>query len=61
MLAMAGLGGLSGCDTRPKIVMPTKIPPIPKKFGTGGGRALPAKPEAEEPPPAAPAPGDKES
>ena len=60
IITLAGLSGLSGCDTRPKIVMPTTIPPIPKKIGNGGGAAQPAEPDADEPAPASPVPGDKE-
>ncbi|HLJ92453.1 MAG TPA: hypothetical protein VKU02_04595, partial [Gemmataceae bacterium] len=51
-LAMAILGLANGCDTRPKIVMPTKLaPPPPKLAGAGGGPpppvAAPSGPERE--------------
>jgi hypothetical protein len=54
MLTMAWLGGLAGCDTRPKIVMPTTVPPIPKNLGRGGGPAQPVMPDAKEQAPATP-------
>jgi len=61
LITLAGLSGLSGCDTRPKIVMPTTIPPIPKAIGSGGGGgAQPAMPDAKEQAPATPIPGDKQ-
>jgi hypothetical protein len=39
---------LSGCDTRPKIVMPTgPVPPPPRPAMAGGAPAQPAAPDAE--------------
>ncbi len=41
VLAMAMLGLANGCDTRPKIVMPTKHAPPPPKLASGGGAPPP--------------------
>jgi hypothetical protein len=42
------LGVMSGCDTRPKIVMPTeKAPPAPRPHVAGGGE-MPVEPLAPE-------------
>jgi hypothetical protein len=42
------LGVLSGCDTRPKIVMPTeKAPPAPRPHTAGPGNA-PGEPAAPD-------------
>lgn len=46
IFTVAFLSVLSGCDNRPKIVMPTeRAPPAPRPRTTGGGGA-PAEPAA---------------
>jgi hypothetical protein len=41
------LAALSGCDTRPKIVMPTGPVPPPPRPAAAGGASQPAAPDAE--------------
>jgi hypothetical protein len=44
LLTLALLGVVTGCDNRPKVIMPTeKAPPAPRPRVAGGGPA-PAKP-----------------
>ena len=48
ILTVLLLGAMSGCDNRPKIVMPTgPVPPAPRPALAGGGPAQPAAPQTE--------------
>jgi hypothetical protein len=46
-LTVAVLVVANGCDTRPKVVVPTQLAPPPPKLASGGG-AGPAIPAAEQ-------------
>jgi hypothetical protein len=62
-LSLLLLAPIAGCDTRPKVVMPTSpVFPAPKPRSTGGGgeAAQPAMPGANDQVPVPPARGDKD-